>query len=870
MTSDIPPAMEPPSKKQFAATANGFLGDQTGADDEGKDENEVENDDINELFPDSRVISLSRFGDMADDPEYTEAQQISDPERGNPTKFHATLEPDISSDDFAMDPEPEIEDSSSTASDSKEEPFQYAQVTGRTKQTARFTTRGRNIADLGGVSNRDVLELMSRDTQISGGAIPQPTSQPSSPPEGPPEVLKPIAVIPDAFPRPGEIYGPLPLDGQFRLLEILPGTDDAPLDCRLQICSVSDNRNAYEALSYTWKTENEANAYTVADSHKTVQCNGVEMRVGGNLHMALRRLRCAGRIRVIWADAICINQKDIEERGYQVAAMGDIFRNAHSVLVWLGPDEDSADDIDAASRNSARAFAGVCSIVSTWASLTEKHTNMRDLPRYRIRGSEEEFSGSSDQTLSEDSDTWSMVVDLIYNKRWFRRLWVVQEIALAQRATIIWGDCEISWSWIGLAAAVIRTNWNIVMSDIQGVTPRTSRRIVPVGVMNAYFMYRISPFQKYFEPLRFSFCELLVLTRQFQCEDDRDKVFGLLGLTTTDDVNASIVADYTRPLEEVYRAIISAMLRCSKQPLDFLSHVHHTPALRSQQQLIRPEVQQLPSWVPRWNIVGPQTLRPLEPSWRFAAGLKRPPQFRGQPDRLAVWGVVLDKVHVMTLEWARGDFDSQRKTRQNNIDATLAELLSKHTHTRSELKKLAMTLVAGKSWYGTPVTDRSAALADLADCLLTGRFWWTLEEGAFGHLWKPTRKEGTATSTALGNRNNGKRNPTGEDEGEVITLQALKKLSEGGNGNLFIDAVATACGGRRRFTTSTGMRGVGPREMKLGDKVCVIQGTQMPFIIRWCDEKEGYTLVGECYIEDLMDGWALKKARDEKGWIELV
>ncbi|KAK3987340.1 hypothetical protein QBC44DRAFT_331609 [Cladorrhinum sp. PSN332] len=73
---------------------------------------------------------------------------------------------------------------------------------------------------------------------------------------------------------------------------------------------------------------------------------------------------------------------------------------------------------------------------------------------------------------------------------------------------------------------------------------------------------------------------------------------------------------------------------------------------------------------------------------------------------------------------------------------------------------------------------------------------------------------------------------------------------------MFLDAMASACVGRCLFTTESGMRGVGPFYTSPGDRVAVINGTPMPFIIRYSKEKQGYLLLGECYNHDTMQGAA--------------
>ncbi|KAF2193115.1 hypothetical protein K469DRAFT_552171, partial [Zopfia rhizophila CBS 207.26] len=94
----------------------------------------------------------------------------------------------------------------------------------------------------------------------------------------------------------------------------------------------------YDTLSYVWGDPN---------SVEEVECNGVLISVTSNLADALRRVRNVEGSNLLWADAICINQQDIEEKSHQVAAMREIYQFSKQTLVWLGDeDEDTEDALD--------------------------------------------------------------------------------------------------------------------------------------------------------------------------------------------------------------------------------------------------------------------------------------------------------------------------------------------------------------------------------------------------------------------------------------------------------------------------------------------------------------------------------------------
>lgn len=130
------------------------------------------------------------------------------------------------------------------------------------------------------------------------------------------------------------IYDSLPLRKDqlsTRILTLLPGSHDDDIQCRLRVISINAFSD-YEALSYTWGDPND---------QREIRVNNTPLMVTRNLEEALPQLRHPTEKRYLWADAVCINQNDIDERGDQVSEMGQIYRNASWVLIWLGPERDS-------------------------------------------------------------------------------------------------------------------------------------------------------------------------------------------------------------------------------------------------------------------------------------------------------------------------------------------------------------------------------------------------------------------------------------------------------------------------------------------------------------------------------------------------
>lgn len=107
---------------------------------------------------------------------------------------------------------------------------------------------------------------------------------------------------------------------------LYPGVHEAAIECDLQVASLED-KPGYESLSYTWGDSTKDGAVRIADCL---------LSTTENLWSALRHLRYPDKPRLIWADALCINQNDDEEKTKQVQIMGRIYTECAQCLIWLG------------------------------------------------------------------------------------------------------------------------------------------------------------------------------------------------------------------------------------------------------------------------------------------------------------------------------------------------------------------------------------------------------------------------------------------------------------------------------------------------------------------------------------------------------
>ena len=201
---------------------------------------------------------------------------------------------------------------------------------------------------------------------------------------------------------------------QIRRLRLLAGEFDDSLRGALEIVSL-DGAPQYEALSYVWGQELASAPMLVSNT---------ELPITANLDVALRHLRMCNEERVLWVDAVCINQNDLDEKAQQVRMMRRIYYLAPTVRVWLGP---PTHDGDIAMKSVA------------------------------------DFDKDHWQTL----DFQVQFMDILY-RPWFTRIWIVQEFALCSGNLLV--GCGYQWtSWISFITAWshFTDNMNVINQEYE-------------------------------------------------------------------------------------------------------------------------------------------------------------------------------------------------------------------------------------------------------------------------------------------------------------------------------------------------------------------------------------------------------------------
>ncbi|KAF2836285.1 hypothetical protein M501DRAFT_907101, partial [Patellaria atrata CBS 101060] len=126
---------------------------------------------------------------------------------------------------------------------------------------------------------------------------------------------------------------------QIRLLELLPEKVDDPLKVKIHTTILNeDTVPEYLALSYVWGS---------TASPSSIEIVPKRLSVTGNLTTALRYLRAPDGAFIMWVDAVCTNQEDLDKRSQQVIRMRDIYSSARLVVAWLGEADEEHDSVRA-------------------------------------------------------------------------------------------------------------------------------------------------------------------------------------------------------------------------------------------------------------------------------------------------------------------------------------------------------------------------------------------------------------------------------------------------------------------------------------------------------------------------------------------
>lgn len=585
-----------------------------------------------------------------------------------------------------------------------------------------------------------------------------------------------------------DIVYPNRLDDQnFRLLELLPGEANDALQCQLVETPLTDIP-VYEALSYVW-----------GDSTVTelLCCNGQNLPITTNLAQALRKLRFPTTTRLLWADAVCINQQDIQERNHQVQLMKEIYSKSTGVVVWLGEDPDGH------GKNAISAMTIVVKYLEAYQEALRFMREKKTAPSW-LKGRGHFTFETCEHALRSSGidDPWTSL-SAFYQLPWFSRIWCVQEVYLAQGVMLLFGSQAVGGKLVAEFLAWFTREYVFESAKIVGSK-------IPVAFRGSAIRHADNTFNHrnlYARDLSFV-CEDF---RALQATDARDKVYGILGLWRPGENYVPLEVDYAKPVSQVYTDVVLHDIS-SREDLFTLRFVDHDVDYEFDPN------DSFPSWVPRWDRGEP---------WQFGWLDKSPltaTQFKAEvPDRelahsgiLSVKGVLFDRIAWTTDILEHGALSLYRNQSVQNRFVKLykeatGELNSEFSHHVSFIE-LASTMTWGLIKIGDDSLDKDFDAPD---------------------AWLDISDIDTDTGSAFLEN----------------FLRFMDSDNPDGNGDEYKRLMR--CKDHRLFRTVRGHLGIGRRNLREGDCVTVLHGGRVPHILRLHSHGH-FTYVGDSFVHDIM------------------
>jgi hypothetical protein len=340
----------------------------------------------------------------------------------------------------------------------------------------------------------------------------------------------------------------------------------------------------YVALSYMWDYMTPSllpsKHWSRKNQEKEIYCNGASLTVKSNLYAALHQLRHETESTILWTDAICINQKDDDEKTSQVRLMRKIYALAEKTVVWLGQE----------TYVSAQGFKAIRFLADIMrSSCLADSTNQEEVPHQSLN--------LLQSFINPNRYLWHVgAFTLLLRNPYFTRVWIVQEIGLSQNLEFRGGEECVSLSDFALAASA---------AAFSAIGSKNSLNLT--NILAVRFLVRGGPREGLEDPswlhaeaagekltLVRDILSIISLFRGSQSKMEVDKIFGLLGLCRemNNAQTFGIEEDYSLSVQEAYTRTAISILE-GRRDLDLFA------ALRLQS--YNENIFNLPSWVPDWS-----------------------------------------------------------------------------------------------------------------------------------------------------------------------------------------------------------------------------------------------------------------------------
>ena len=615
----------------------------------------------------------------------------------------------------------------------------------------------------------------------------------------------------------------------------------------------------YSALSYTWG--HAVRDDFVDDFSHSIECSGQAIPIGVNLHDALRHLFVDSSTslapELLWVDAISIDQSNVEERAQQVQMMVQIFARASAAIVWVGNDDSDAR------------------IASDF--LQEYVPVLRKIVRKLVDKDASSAVPASAYNIYDDSgfhaehgirarpmEHWRTLITFL-SRRWFQRIWVVQETIFPPSSIFCCGPLRFQWQDLDLfVALVFGAQWH--GPNFHGMDKETA------DIATRFSMYReirlVARAGEFSDPAgllsvedkAYHFAQYCLLhTISLKATDPRDKVYALssfvhsyaahLGIKT-----AWLQANYTTEVVEVFKLTL-AILILKTHSFDLLSYVLDKSDRANSM---------LPTWCPHLHIengTDTNNFLVLHGSHNFHAGyISQQAPIRGDalvnPNNWAIRtsGILVDKIEDVA-RYQEGDI--------TGILKMCLDLPKEYINGEPPVEVLWRTLIAGRTdtTYPAPPQSESAFSAYIKALLIGGVIISSLEEDPEAsqeilktlqaierkcpHPAIPSSGEFTALSESI------IQDPT-QFHAELQQLYARNTY------RWFISPTPSGLKGKSLCRTSRGYLGLFPYSAEVGDEVWLLKGARVFHLLKKSSGDEGLReFLGESYVHGLMQGEAL-------------
>lgn len=665
-----------------------------------------------------------------------------------------------------------------------------------------------------------------------------------------------------------------------------------PLKLKLEHASLADSPPTYVALSYVWGGDPES------QDALEIEINGAPFPVTRSLfdtlhrtlaRMEKRRSNTGASWLPVWVDAICINQSDLAEKGWQVAQMRDVYATAECTYMMLGPGTPATDRaMDFISDVGQDALSvGALDMWPISGARDDVEQYIRARPPWllkpaRRRGETGSWPGDSplsrlvydvlndyflyshDEEEEKDAIVNSVGAGLqqILGLKYWERVWIVQEVAVAVDAMVICGSRAVP---IDVFEAIMHVLFSCRQSGLYQLVPQYHEFLAELddGAYDILSLRTRRQVQRH-SAGRGPGVRLVDLLVQSRVQRDRpyfvstnplDVVYALLGVVSNSSEVRTIPIDYNLSRAQVFTNACRAMLGDVSDGRVFSldSVVPRTEDSSSSD---------LPSWVPDWEQVGK------------AGRMPRPIVFlcRGQADACA--GLPRELFASLGPDVTPEEEWNTLRISGCYVDV-ITEVMARPTHDpRPNLEQTEAYLAA------------VARFCHLGPDASPGEdyVWRTVLCNQYSHVPGQARPQEAALSLVR----KVMRRPASRDGYSTLTPQEIHFLRNGPfelayigpfySGiktedqrdaylwNFWRGETANHAAGRTLFRTVKGLLGLGHAQVRAGDMVALFPVVSTPIVLRPVDaatahegpradaEASYYTLLGDAYVDGIMQG----------------